>query len=265
MDAARSRVLEGFRSCFGAEPKWLLRAPGRVNMLGAHIDYSEGWVLPGALDRSVWLAFRPVEAGAGRPSVIRALDVVVDEGRCDVGEIDSKWLPVPVPERSAEAAGREVSWLDLPRGVAWALARSGRRVPPIEAAFASDLPMAAGVSSSAAVEVAFLMAWERVGGFELDGIERARMGRRAENRYLGVGSGIMDQFASIHGKDGHLVLLDCRDLSFEQVPIGSEVTVVVADSGVRRALVDSDYNNRPEECRRAVERLRGPKPIKTLP
>jgi galactokinase len=91
------------------------------------------------------------------------------------------------------------------------------------------------------------------------------LGRRVENEYLGVSSGIMDQFASIHGKSGHLILLDCRDLSFEQVPLPGEVAIVIADSGVRRSLVESDYNSRPEECRRAVSQLRAFLPrIRTL-
>ncbi|MCP4203261.1 MAG: galactokinase [bacterium] len=253
---ARSRVLEGFRLRFGGEPEWLVRAPGRANILGAHIDYSEGWVLPGALDRSVWLACRAAAGGERKTSVIRALDIDAGAESGADAELDAEWLPVPVAERDIEHQGGSSSWLDLPRGVAWALARAGHQVPPIEAAFASDLPIGAGVSSSAAVEVAFLMAWEAAAGITIGGVERARVGRRVENDYLGVRSGIMDQFTSIHGRSGHLILLDCRDLSFEQVPLPGEVAIVVADTGVRRTLVDSDYNSRPDECRRAVERLR---------
>lgn len=265
MDEACSRALDGFRSHFGGEPTFVVRAPGRANMLGAHVDYSEGWVLPGALDRSVWLAFRPLAGGRGTASVIRALDVTGDGEASAKVVLDAERLPPPVPEREIDRHGGRASWLDLPRGVAWVLARSGHRVPPIEAAFASDLPIGAGVSSSAAIEVAFLMAWETAAGIALDGVERARLGRRVENDYLGVGSGIMDQFASIHGKNNHLILLDCRDSSFEQVALPGDVAVVIADSGVRRSLVDSGYNSRPEECRQAVAALRAFLPeIRTL-
>ncbi|MFQ5526216.1 MAG: galactokinase [Thermoanaerobaculia bacterium] len=265
MGNARERVLAAFRRRFGGDPKWLIRAPGRANLLGAHVDYSEGWVLPGALDRAVWLALRPA-GGESAVSVIEAADIV-DTGTetSNVAELDTEWLPLPVPERSGGASSRNGGWRDIPRGVAWALARAGHAVRPIEAVFGGDLPIGAGVSSSAAVEVAFLMAWEAAGGYGLHGLERARLGRRVENQYLGIGSGIMDQFASIHGRAGQLVFLDCRDLTFEFVPLPDGAAIVVADSGVRRALAESDYNSRPEECRQAVERLREELPaIRTL-
>ncbi len=258
-EATRERVLEGFRRRFGGEPEWLVRAPGRANLLGAHIDYSEGWVLPGALDRGVWLAARPAAERSSGVSAIEALDLAVAAPGDPVGalaRLDAEWLPLPVGEREAGAEASGASWLDLPRGVAWTLARAGYQARAIEVVFGGDLPIGAGVSSSAAVEVAFLMAWEAAGGFDLTGSERARLGRRVENDYLGVRSGIMDQFASIHGRAGHLLLLDCRDLSFEHVPLPDYVAIVIADSGIRRSLADSDYNNRPEECRQAVERLR---------
>ncbi|MCH7665630.1 MAG: galactokinase [Acidobacteria bacterium] len=269
MNKTRARVLDAFRRRFGGEPAWLVRAPGRVNLLGAHIDYSEGWVLPGAIDRSIWLALRPAEAPS---STIEALDRRAEGAHLaditgvsdivDIATLDTARLPPPVPERGGEADG---TWQDLPRGVAWTLARAGHHLAPIDAVFGGDLPMDAGVSSSAAVEVAFLMAWEAASGFSLDGVERARLGRRVENDYLGVGSGIMDQFASIHGKTGHLMLLDCRDLAFERIPLPDNVAVVIADSGIRRTLASSDYNRRPEECRQAVDLLRRALPeIRTL-
>jgi len=241
-NATRLRVLEGFRRRFGDEPEWLVRAPGRANLLGAHIDYSEGWVLPGALDRSIWLAARPAR---GKTTIV-ALDF---DG--SVGEIDASWLAPPLLERTDATVG----WLDFPRGVAWALARAGYEALPIEVVFAGDIPIGAGLSSSAAVEVAFTMAWEATAGIELDGIERARLGRRVENEYLGVHSGVMDQFAAIHAREHHLLLLDCRDLTCTQVPLPDGLALVVADSGVQRNLAGSDYNARPAECRRAVQLL----------
>lgn len=266
MNQARARVLDGFRRRFGDEPAWLVRAPGRVNLLGAHVDYSEGWVLPGAIDRSIWLALRPAD---GPCSTIEAIDRVAGDPHLsditsvsNIAELDTARLPLPVPERDGEVGA---TWLDLPQGVAWSLARAGHHVRPIDAVFGGDLPIGAGVSSSAAVEVAFLMAWEAASGFSLDRLERARLGRRVENDYLGVGSGIMDQFASIHGKTGHLMLLDCRDLAFERIPLPNNVVVVIADSGIRRTLANSDYNRRPEECRRSVDLLRRALPkIRTL-
>lgn len=248
----RSRVLEAFTERFGSEPHWLVRAPGRANLLGAHVDYSEGWVLPGALDRSIWLAARP----AKKMTTIEALDL--DQG---VGEIDSEWLAPPLVERTHP----EADWLDYPRGVAWALARSGHQAAAIDVVYAGDIPIGSGLSSSAAVEVAFTMAWEAASDLELDGLERARLGRRVENEYLGIQSGIMDQFTSVHAEEGSLLLLDCRDLTSSHVPLPEGLALVVADSGSSRELAGSAYNTRPEECRRAVELLRPVLPgIRTL-
>lgn len=252
MIEAKSRALEAFRKRFAGDPDWLVRAPGRVNLLGAHVDYSEGWVLPGALDRSVWLAVRNA---SGPVSKIHAVDF--DE----FAELETTWLPPPVPERAGETEG----WLDLPRGVAWALRRRGYRVVAIEAAVASDVPIGGGVSSSAAIEVAFSLAWESVGGYALAPEERALLAQRVENKYLGVQSGVMDPFASIHGRPDELVFLDCRDLTFEYIPVPAGCALVIAESGVRRTLAGSGYNSRPEECRQAVDRLRKELPgIKAL-
>ena len=176
-------LVGAFRDRFGAEPEVVARAPGRVNLLGAHVDYSEGWVLPAAIDRSVWVAAR---RASGSRTRLAALDFS-EEASFDAADIEP-----PVAER-----GGETSWSDYPQGLAWALAQRGIEAPAIEAAFGGDLPIGAGVSSSAAVEMAFLLAWEQLAGFHLSGIERAQVGRQVENGYVGVQSGIMDQFASV--------------------------------------------------------------------
>jgi galactokinase len=243
-EEVRTRVLAAFEHRFGSRPEVLVRAPGRVNLLGAHVDYVEGWVLPGAIDRAVWLAARRSDGDQG---TIAALDL--DEA----GELAPSRLPRPVPEREPP----ESHWLDLPRGVAREVAGLVGELPALDVAFASDVPIGAGLSSSAAVEVAFSMAWEFAAGRGIEDLERAKLGRRVENRYLGVGSGIMDQYASIHGRAGHLMLLDCRTLEHRQVPLPSGLAVLVADTGVRRRLAGSDYNDRPTECRQAAEILAG--------
>jgi galactokinase len=119
----------------------------------------------------------------------------------------------------------------------------------------SARPAGAGLSSSAALEVAFLVAWRELGGLAFDDLEAARLGRRVENEYLGVHSGIMDQFASLHGRRGHVVLLDCRTLAWERLPLPAGVAVLVADTGVRRRLVDGPLNDRRGECSAALRRL----------
>ena len=236
------RIVAAFQKRFGAEPEVVARAPGRVNLLGAHVDYSEGWVLPAAIDRAVWVAAR---RASGPRTRIGALDFD-EEAAFDAAKPEP-----PVAERGG------AYWADYPRGLAWALGRQGIDVPPIEAVFGGDLPIGAGVSSSAAVEMAFLVAWERLADFELSGIERAQVGRTVENGYVGVQSGIMDQFASFHGREGHALLLDCRSLEHELIPTPDDLVFLVADTGVRRALADgTGFNDRKSECFRAADLLR---------
>ena len=236
-------LVDAFRARFAAEPEVVARAPGRVNLLGAHVDYSEGWVLPAAIDRAVWVAAR---RAPGAETRLASLDF-------DEETIFGAAAPEPPV---AERAGPS-SWVDYPRGLAWALRQRGIDVPPVEAVFGGDLPIGAGVSSSAAVEMAFLFAWQQLAGFELSGIERAQVGRTVENEYVGVQSGIMDQFASVHGHEGHALLLDCRSLEHELIPTPGDLVFLVADTGVRRALASgTGFNDRKSECFRAVDLLR---------
>jgi galactokinase len=237
------RIEDAFRERFGCAPQVVSRAPGRVNLLGAHVDHQEGWVLPGAIDRAIWLA-------AGRRRDRRLLLHALDFD--DVVEIELDALPPPRPQR----VGDRASWADLPTGVAWALQLSGAEPPGMEAVFGGDLPVGAGVSSSAAVEMAFLLAWERLGDFSLDDVSRARLGRQAENDYLGVGSGLMDQLASLKGRDGEVLLIDCRTLDCRALALPSGLVVLLADSTGRRTLGDSGYNSRQQECAEALNRLR---------
>ncbi len=236
-------LVDAFRNRFGAEPDVIARAPGRANLLGAHVDYSEGWVLPAAIDRAVWVAARPARGAETRLAAL------------DLGEEES--FDVAAPDPPVSERGAPSSWVDYPRGLAWALGQRGIEVPPIEGVFGGDLPIGAGVSSSAAVEMAFLVAWEQLAGFELDGIERAGIGRQVENEYVGVQSGIMDQFASVHGREGHALLLDCRSLAHELIPTPEDLVFLVADTGVRRALASgTGFNDRKSECFRAADLLR---------
>jgi galactokinase len=237
------KIADAFQERFRRPPQVVSRAPGRVNLLGAHVDHQEGWVLPGAIDRAIWLA-------AGRRHDRRLLLHALDFG--EVLEIELDALPPPRPER----AGDRASWADLPTGVAWALQLSGTKPCGMDAVFGGDLPIGAGVSSSAAVEMAFLLAWEQLGDFSLDDVSRARLGRRVENDYLGVGSGLMDQLVSLKGRNGEVLLIDCRTLHCEAVPLPPGLVVLMADSIGRRRLVESGYNSRQQECAEALSRLR---------
>jgi galactokinase len=238
MSALESIVQVKFQEQFGHPPAILARAPGRVNLLGEHVDYNEGWVLPGAIDRAIWLAARPTDDDQ---ITIYALDNG-ERRQFSLAEL-----------KRGVGAGR---WLAYPAGAAWALRDAGYPLHGAEIVFGGDIPIGAGVSSSAAVEVAFIMAWELLSGFTLSGVQRAKVAQRVENGYLGLQSGIMDQFASVHGRADCALLLDCRDLSHSLVELPPQTAVVIADSGVRRQLIHSEYNRRQEECAEAVAILR---------
>jgi galactokinase len=229
------RAIESFRAHFGHAPQVVVRAPGRVNLLGGHTDYNEGYVLPAAIDRVAWVAAAPL---AEPMAHLVALDL----------EEEARFPLEPVPPA-------EGTWADYARGVAWALAESGRRPVGMEALLTSDVPVGAGLSSSAAVEVAFAWAWRALSGFELGRAEAARIGRRAESDYVGVRCGIMDQMASAAGRAGHVLLLDCRTLEMMPIPLPPGAMIVVADSGVRRELAASAYNERREQCEAAARIL----------
>ena len=236
MSELQRKVVEAYRQRFGEEPAIVVRAPGRVNLLGAHVDYNEGWVLPAAIERAVWLAAGP---GDGERVTIKAMDFEAEES-------------FSLATLEAREKSEAVTWIDYPRGVAWVLQEQGMRLPGLNIAFTSDVPIGAGVSSSAAVEVAFLTAWDALAQLGLDGLQKAKLGQRVENQYIGVATGIMDQFASAHGARDHLVLLDCRTLEHELIPLPPDVTIIIADSGVRRELASSKYNERRQECEEAV-------------
>ncbi|MGD1997115.1 MAG: galactokinase, partial [Anaerolineae bacterium] len=231
----RDIVLRGFRARFGREPAVIVRAPGRVNLLGGHTDYNEGFVLPAAIDRAAWVAAAPRK----EPKVhIVALDL---------GE-EAVFPLTPVPPR-------EGNWADYPRGVAWALEQRGLHLTGMEAALTSDVPVGAGLSSSAAVEVALAWAWRALSDLDLGRTELALACQRAENEYVGVRCGIMDQMAALWGKTRHALLLDCRTLEVEAVPLPAGTVIVVADTRVRRELASSEYNRRRQECEEAVHIL----------
>lgn len=231
---AGERAVRLFRQEFGSEPRVLVRAPGRVNLIGEHTDYNDGFVLPAAIDRDLCIALRPRS------------DLHVD-ARSEGREGSTFWL--------GHFERRVEGWGEYVQGVAWALSESGRRLVGWDGVLASDIPVGAGLSSSAALELATARAFEATSGFAWDPTEIANLCRRAENVWVGVASGPMDQLASARGRPGHAILLDCRSLDFEWVPIPEGVEMVVLDTGTRRALEASAYNERRRECDAATRAL----------
>ena len=227
---------------FGHSPAHIARAPGRVNLLGEHVDYNDGFVLPAAIDRATYVAFSPADAPH---STLAAVDFD-QQASFSAESISTKTQPdgSPLPE-----------WTLYPAGVMWALMEEKLLVPSINAVFASDVPRGSGLSSSASVEMAFAIAWQTLGGWTLPPMKRALLGQKAENKYVGVNCGIMDQFASACGVENKLLLLDCRSLEWKTVPLPENVSIVIADTTVRRKLTSGEYNKRRSACEEAVRLL----------
>jgi galactokinase len=214
----------------------LIRSPGRVNLIGEHTDYNLGFVLPAAIDREIRIA------------AIRTNDRRVDLTRLDTGDRRSFDLD--------GEPGADGSWIDYVAGVAWALADAGHALTGLRAVIATTLPSASGLSSSAALELA--AAWALVGdaAAAIDPLHLARICQRAENEYVGVRSGLMDQFSAACGVGGSALFLDCRSLDWRPVRLPDGVALVVIDSGSSRRLGASAYNERRAQCEAAVAALR---------
>ena len=213
----------------------VVRAPGRVNLIGEHTDYNLGLVLPAAIDREIRIALIPTT------------DRTADLTRLDTGERAVVDLDSP--------RERDGSWADYLAGTAFALAEAGIAVTGLHGVVASTLPENAGLSSSAAIELA--SAWALAGPAieDLDPLDVARICQRAENRYVGVMSGLMDQFASACGVRGRALLLDCRSQAWESVELPADLRLVVLHSGSPRRLDGSAYNERRSQCEEAVRVL----------
>lgn len=229
------RTISAFADCYEGSPEWVVRAPGRVNLIGEHTDYNDGFVMPMAIDRAVYIAGRNIGGDQVR---IHSVDFAEE----------SSFSLSDVTELTPAGDG----WLEYVKGTAWALADSGRSLAGWEGVLLGDVPVGAGLSSSAAVELAVARAFQRGADWSWDAAAMALLGQRAENRWVGVNCGIMDQMISACGKDGHALLLDCRSLEGQHVPLPNGVAVVVLDTGTRRGLVDSAYNERRAQCEAAA-------------
>jgi len=222
-----------FAHRFGRPPELAARAPGRVNLLGEHTDYNDGWVLPCAIDRDT-----VVLAALRDDARVR----VHSRERGETAEID----PLRLERRG--------DWVDYVQGVWFALRERGHAVRGLDLAVASEVPPESGLSSSAALCVALVTAVDRAQGLGLDAVARARVAHRAESGFVGVACGIMDPFASALGRRDHALRLDCRSAEFCFVPLPSgKLAWLVAHSGVERRLARGGYGDRVAECRSAFE------------
>ncbi len=241
-----------FSETFGEKPAHIARAPGRVNLLGEHVDYNDGFVLPAAIDRATYVAFSPTDSDQ---TTLLAADLN-QRASFSTQTIQSKTETdsSPLPD-----------WAHYPAGVMWALLEAKLSTQAMNAVYASNVPRGSGLSSSASVEMAFMIAWQTLGKWILPAMQCALLGQKAENQYVGVNCGIMDQFASACGVENNLLLLDCRSLEWKTIPLPSDVAIVIADTMVRRKLTSGEYNKRRAACEEAVRLLQKDLPhIKSL-
>jgi len=230
----QTRVAEAFRSRYGSDPAVVVRAPGRVNLIGEHTDYNDGFVFPMAIDRAAWIALRP--RGDGR---VVATSLDFDETR----EFDLARLE----------KGKKEGWIEYLKGTAWALQEAGHSLSGFEGIVAGDVPLGAGLSSSASIEMATARAFAAVSGLPWKPAPMALLGQKAENQWVGVNCGIMDQLISAAGVADKALLIDCRSLETQAVPLPRGTVVVILDTATRRGLVDSAYNERRAQCEAAAK------------
>jgi galactokinase len=237
------RITGVFHETFGGAPAHLVRAPGRVNLLGEHVDYNDGFVLPAAIDRATYIAFSPTGTDL---STLVAVDF----------NQRASFSPQTIPSKTQADGSPLPEWAHYPAGVMWSLNENQLETRGMNAVFASNVPRGSGLSSSASVEMAFMLAWQTFSDWMLPSMQRALLGQKAENQYVGVNCGIMDQFASACGVENKLLLLDCRSLNWKTIPLPEDVAIVIADTTIRRKLTSGEYNKRRAACEEAVRLLK---------
>lgn len=236
--AESKRLREKFAEVYGGERPRLFRAPGRVNLIGEHTDYNGGFVLPMAIDKETVVAIAP-----RTDRTIRAFSVNFEES----AEFD-----LDNPRKIINGF-----WLNYIEGAARILEAKTGKLNGADLLIWSNVPTGAGLSSSAALETAVGLALSEVSGHMIDRVTLAKIGQQTEHEYVGAKVGIMDQFVSANAKARHALLLDCRSLQFENVPLDtSDVAVVICDTNVKHDLASSEYNTRRAECEQGVEILK---------
>ncbi len=230
-----STIVERFKDRFGAIPR-VYRAPGRVNLIGEHTDYNDGFAMPAAIEFYCWVAISPRED--------RILSIYSEE-----------FSSGTETDLSSAAVQPTKSWSDYPIGVALQLENAGFRLRGANLLVESEVPMGGGLSSSAAIEVATALALAEQSGALPDRVQLARLCQKAENEFVGARVGIMDQFISLHGQKDHALLLDCRALTFEALAIPDSVKLVISNTMVKHDHASGEYNRRRADCEEAVRRL----------
>ena len=225
-----------FKELHGSDPDVIAIAPGRINLIGEHTDYNEGFVFPAAIDKRVYIA-------------------------ASQSDMESKLISLELGEASGFDAhtvkpGNLDGWGAYAAGMAWALREEGHgNMPNIKAVVSGDVPIGSGVSSSAAIEMAFGVLWRLLGNLQIENKQMALIAQKDENQFVGVNSGIMDQMASAMGRAGQAMFLDTRSLDIRYASLPDHLSVVICDTGKPRALTNSAYNERRSQCEQASKAL----------
>lgn len=229
-----------FTRCFGTEPTLIAHAPGRVNLIGEHTDYNEGFVFPAAINFGTWVAASKRD---DNDIVVTALDYENQQNQFSLADIQYD---------------DNQGWANYVRGVVKVLKDALPDFAGANLVVTGNVPQGAGLSSSASFEIAILKALSALYELPLDGVQAALLGQKAENTFVGCSCGIMDQLVSAMGHEGNAMLLDCQSLAIEHSPLPSSHQIVIINSNVKRGLVDSEYNLRREQCEQGASLLSVP-------
>jgi galactokinase len=234
----KARLQATFFEKFAAAPTHFVQAPGRVDLMGSHTDYNLGYVLTQAIDRNTWITARPRDDG-----VVRVASLNID------GEADF--------DLSNIGHDQAAPWTDYVRGVAHILQSEGYALSGFNGLVHSTIPFGSGLSSSAALEVASAVLFQYLADWQIDPVQMAVLCQRAENEFVGLNCGILDQYSSAMGEEGRVLLLDCRSITSETRPIAPGLQVMICDTRAERALTGSEYPERRAQCEHGVRILAG--------
>lgn len=233
----KDNIKQLFTETFSAAPAIIVRSPGRINLIGEHTDYNNGWVLPASINKAVYFAAAP------------RTDNIIEVYAADLKDRDI----ILADQAQQRTSGK--TWANYLRGMVDQLQKMGKKIPGCNVVMTGDIPLGAGLSSSAAVECGFAWVLCQLGNLDIPRREIALMGQRSENQFVGANVGIMDQFASVFGKQGHVIRLDCRTLDYEYFPFDFKgIDIILCDTGVKHSFGsgDSEYNKRRRDCEQGV-------------